>query len=109
MEFVYKCENCGACCRFWNPAHYDANIVDEHGNCIYLDLNTNKCTIYAERPMFCRVNEWYYAQPEINQNQSYEDYIFQQKIGCDILIRMKEIEDEVLSFGSLANGNSQES
>lgn len=102
MEFEYKCENCGACCRFWNPAKYDPTIVDKNGNCKYLDLNTKKCTIYDNRPIFCRIEAWYHANEDINKNYSYEEFIRQQKIGCDILIKLKETEDEILFIRSSA-------
>ena len=29
------------------------------GSCKYLDKNTNLCTIYNERPIYCRVDEYY--------------------------------------------------
>ena len=83
MEFTYKCENCGECCKNWNPARYDKNIVDKNGVCKYLDVNTNLCTIYDTRPDFCRVDVQYekYLKDKIN----WEEYIRLIKLGCDIL------------------------
>lgn len=91
MEFTYKCENCGACCRFGNPGRFDPNIVNEHGDCIYLDLKTKLCTIYENRPIFCRLHEWYSItyDPEL---VPFDVYVILQKIGCDKL--REKMKDE---------------
>lgn len=36
-------------------------MCDEDGVCIYLDKNTNLCTIYDNRPLICRVDDIYDA------------------------------------------------
>lgn len=87
FEFEYKCENCGACCRNWNPASYDSTICDENGVCKYLDQNTNLCTIYETRPVFCRCDEMFNLQNEMN----YEEYIKVMKICCDALIQLNNL------------------
>ena len=86
MEFQYKCENCGACCRHWNPARYNKEIVNEKGDCIYLDINTKLCTIYNNRPDFCRVNKWYNLH---FSNIKWEHYTTQQILGCNILRKLE--------------------
>lgn len=83
MEFIYKCENCGECCKNWNPAKHDKNIVDKNGVCKYLDINTNLCTIYENRPIFCRIDELY--KKEFKDKMDWNYYIKLQKIGCDFL------------------------
>ncbi|XP_047956135.1 uncharacterized protein LOC125201888 [Salvia hispanica] len=72
---VWQCvEKCGACCKldkgptfpspeeiFDNPSdveHYNS-LVGEDGWCIHYDKSSRKCSIYADRPYFCRV------EPEI--------------------------------------------
>lgn len=61
-------QNCGACCHL-NPrdrpdledylapedlAHY-MSLVGADGWCIHFDQTQRRCTIYADRPWFCRV------------------------------------------------------
>ena len=83
-EFQYKCENCGECCKHGNPSFWDASLDDGNGNCIYLDLKTNLCTIYSKRPIFCRTYEYYYKLCD-NTKISLNDYLIKQQKGCDAL------------------------
>lgn len=65
----WRCiENCGACCNL-NPADRPdletyltatelelyLSMVGEDGWCINYDRNSRKCSIYDDRPRFCRV------------------------------------------------------
>lgn len=55
----FNCTKCGACCK--NIA-YIAELRDcDKGNgvCKHLDLGTNECKIYANRPTICRVDEMF--------------------------------------------------
>jgi hypothetical protein len=64
----FKCDGCGACCR----------AVDCHF------LVGDKCSIYHERPLICRVDK----QAELMKNaygMSYEDYFKMTKENCDKL------------------------
>ena len=54
MSFL--CSQCGACCR--NVAHLDLPS-DKDGGCLNLDKETNKCSIYENRPDICRVDKMY--------------------------------------------------
>ncbi|KAL0333320.1 UNVERIFIED_CONTAM: hypothetical protein Sangu_1488200 [Sesamum angustifolium] len=72
---VWQCvQNCGACCKldkgptfpspdeiFDDPSDIQLykSLVGEDGWCIHYDKSSRKCSIYAERPYFCRV------EPEI--------------------------------------------
>ena len=88
-EYLYNCETCGAqCCKNWNPARYDRTIVDERGVCKYLNTTTNLCTIYNERPNFCRVYTWYYEQ--YKDQKSLQDFLSSQRLGCDILQKIAQ-------------------
>lgn len=69
----WKCiKNCGACCQlnpderpdleeYLTPAQLSQylSMVGEEGWCINFDRQTRLCTIYDQRPEFCRV------QPDI--------------------------------------------
>ncbi|KAL6503146.1 hypothetical protein OROHE_023775 [Orobanche hederae] len=72
---LWQCvQNCGACCKldkgptfpspdeiFDDPSDIEVykSLVGEDGWCIHYDKSSRKCSIYAERPYFCRV------EPEI--------------------------------------------
>ncbi|KAG8374284.1 hypothetical protein BUALT_Bualt11G0115500 [Buddleja alternifolia] len=72
---VWQCvQNCGACCKldkgptfpspeeiFEDPSDIQLfkSLVGPDGWCIHYDKGSRKCSIYAERPYFCRV------EPEI--------------------------------------------
>ncbi|EYU38495.1 hypothetical protein ABFS82_12G136700 [Erythranthe guttata] len=72
---VWQCiQNCGACCKldkgpsfpspeevFDEPSDIELykSLVGEDGWCIHYDKSSRKCSIYNERPYFCRV------EPEI--------------------------------------------
>lgn len=61
-------KNCGACC-YLNPVArpsleyfltpeemaFYLTLVGEDGWCIHYDQSKRECTIYADRPFFCRV------------------------------------------------------
>tara|TARA_Y100001970_G_C13842940_1_gene655391 strand:- start:392 stop:736 length:345 start_codon:yes stop_codon:yes gene_type:complete len=64
-------ENCGACCKFdlnnrKDIFHIlnedDINLIismtDKDGWCKFLDKKNKKCSIYKERPHFCRVEKF---------------------------------------------------
>jgi uncharacterized protein len=65
----WRCvENCGACCHllpeerpelaeYLTPEELNLylSMVGEDGWCIHFDHLTRKCSIYEERPRFCRV------------------------------------------------------
>ncbi|KAF9590882.1 hypothetical protein IFM89_000138 [Coptis chinensis] len=67
----WKCvQNCGACCKlvkspsfatpeeiFENPSDIELykTMVGPDGWCIHLNKSTRTCSIYNERPYFCRV------------------------------------------------------
>ncbi|PHT38376.1 hypothetical protein CQW23_21949 [Capsicum baccatum] len=70
-EPKWQCvEKCGACCKlekgpnfpsaeeiFDDPSDVELfnSLVGSDGWCIHFDKSTRKCSIYADRPYFCRV------------------------------------------------------
>lgn len=77
-EPLWQCvEGCGACCKldkdpaFPTPEEIftDPSVVEMYRNqigpdgwCIHYEKNTRKCSIYSDRPFFCRV------EPEVFQS-----------------------------------------
>lgn len=56
---MFPCERCGCCCRKVGEVFFARHMAKSNGVCKYLDESTNLCTIYDQRPIFCRVDELY--------------------------------------------------
>lgn len=56
---MFKCDSCGLCCRhlYLNPMYDKMHAGD--GVCFFLDQETNRCTIYQNRPLLCNVDAMY--------------------------------------------------
>ncbi len=52
----FPCTSCGACCR-QIPLDSPMNLGD--GVCRHLDTVSQRCSIYAQRPLICRVDDLY--------------------------------------------------
>jgi Fe-S-cluster containining protein len=61
----FECSGCGACCRAIS--------------CAMLDRATNLCTVYENRPDFCRVG---YSREE---GEALSDYVSRTKMACMVL------------------------
>ncbi|XP_061353935.1 uncharacterized protein LOC133298620 [Gastrolobium bilobum] len=93
-ELSWHCvEGCGACCKldkgpsfaspeeiFTDPSHVELykSLIGPDGWCIHYEKSTRKCSIYSERPFFCRV------EPEV----------FESLYG----IKEKKLNKEACSF-----------
>jgi hypothetical protein len=83
MMATWQCvKNCGACCHldpidrpdledYLTPEELTLylSLVGENGWCIHFEPETRECSIYANRPRFCRVeaqtfSELYGIEPE---------------------------------------------
>ncbi|WP_137937686.1 YkgJ family cysteine cluster protein [Chitinivorax sp. B] len=52
----YPCTRCGSCCRKMERV---AGLNRGDGVCRFLDERTDLCTVYATRPLQCRVDDSY--------------------------------------------------
>ncbi len=78
---MFECNKCGMCCRnLQNSVLYD-ELNRGDGICRY--LNGNLCSIYEERPLICRVDDFYnvYLKDEI----SLLDYYKLNYDACNML------------------------
>lgn len=55
----FPCTACGQCCRNVHLSEQTQYLSRGDGICRHLDLSTNLCTIYASRPLICRVEDYY--------------------------------------------------
>jgi len=69
---MFKCDKCGICCRnIWkNDIFKELDRGD--GVCKYLEGNL--CSVYEERPLFCRVDECYeiFFKDKMSKEKFYE-------------------------------------
>ncbi len=69
---MFNCTCCGECCRNLNKSDIYSELDGGNGICKY--LNGNKCSIYNERPLLCRIDESYefYFKEKYSLEEYYE-------------------------------------
>ena len=72
---MFYCDKCGECCRnlYMSPVYKDLHNGD--GVCKFLWGNI--CSIYAERPLFCRIDECYdiFFADKMRREEYYQENI----------------------------------
>lgn len=84
---MFCCDQCGECCRHLLLSPLYAGFHDGDGICRYLE--GNRCSIYEDRPLICRVDECYEAM--FKGTMAYEDYL-QMNYACCALLKQKKEE-----------------
>lgn len=85
---MFECCMCGECCKRLRDVADFIDVVpldDGSGRCRY--LVSDRCSIYDERPIFCRVDDAY-------------DQIFKDRISKDAYYKLcydacKKMKDEI--------------
>lgn len=54
---MFPCAQCGSCCRNLDKCGLYAELDRGDGTCRY--LLDNRCSIYDERPLLCRIDDCY--------------------------------------------------
>lgn len=54
-DYKFPCDKCGLCCRNLNAFFLYEDLHDGSGICQYLNMDTNLCSIYNERPEKCNI------------------------------------------------------
>lgn len=69
---MFECDKCGMCCRNLQQSILYDELNKGDGVCRY--LNGNLCSIYEERPLICRVDDFYnvYLKNEISLSDYYK-------------------------------------
>lgn len=69
---MFKCSECGECCRNLDKSDLYKDLDRGDGTCKY--LVGNKCSIYDKRPLLCRVDESYevYFKELYSKEEYYE-------------------------------------
>jgi Fe-S-cluster containining protein len=77
---MWECDGCGKCCESIKSILPDFAL--KNGVCCHLDTETRKCRIYFERPLVCRVDEFY--ETNLKYSMGKDRYYAQQKIMCEL-------------------------
>lgn len=67
---IFKCDQCGECCKNLKMADLYSDLDRGDGICKYLEKN-NKCSIYEQRPLKCRVDDSYVVFEKIMTKEEY--------------------------------------
>lgn len=78
---MFKCDCCGCCCRNLSKSELYINLDRGDGVCKY--LSGNLCSIYNDRPLFCRVDECY--ELFFKDNMPLEEYYRLNQKECEKL------------------------
>lgn len=85
MPMGFVCDKCGKCCRHLDTSSAYAELNRGDGVCRHLEGKL--CSIYATRPLLCRVDESYDAL--FKGKMSKEEYYKLNYMACDIIKKMK--------------------
>lgn len=77
---MFPCERCGACCRRIGEVPLVQHMAKANGACKYLNEVTNLCMIYPDRPIFCRVDEFY--EKNLSDKMTREEFYRLNKDIC---------------------------
>lgn len=80
---MFLCDKCGLCCRNIGGIELFKDMDDGTGICRFLNKNTNLCTIYAMRPLFCNVDAVYNML--FKETMTREEFYAINKAACNVL------------------------
>lgn len=69
----FPCTSCGKCCRRVNLSEITAYLDRGDGICRHFDSDTNLCKIYQERPLVCRVGDYY--KTHLSDDISWQEFV----------------------------------
>ena len=69
---MFQCDNCGICCRHVDRDEHYKSLDRGDGICRY--LQGNLCSIYENRPLWCRIDDCYemFFSETISREEYYE-------------------------------------
>ena len=81
-DIKFPCTACGKCCRKVGHSLQTQFLDRGDSVCRYLDEQTNFCQIYQDRPLVCRVEEYYkkyYLENKEKLNEYKKKYNLENK------------------------------
>lgn len=81
---MFDCDICGECCRHLDILAHIPDIAQlDRGDGICRHLSGDRCSIYADRPLLCRVDEGF--EKLFSSTMSNEEYYSICSSACDEL------------------------
>lgn len=76
---AFPCTACGKCCQ--NVGNSSLTVFLDRGDstCRHFDDRTKLCTIYADRPLVCRVEDYY--KKYLSHSIEWDDFV---KINLEV-------------------------
>ena len=108
-EKKFSCTGCGMCCRFVGDAlKYSDKAEEPHrtelkkfpfkakkdGSCE--NLIDNKCSVYEDRPLICRVDDMYDKYKDTHFKTSRKAYHLKEAQSCNSMIKQAKIDKKFL-------------
>lgn len=75
----FPCNACGQCCRRVHLSEQTIWLDRGDGVCCHFDENTHLCQIYEQRPLVCRIADYY--RTYLSEHLTWEEFV---KINQDI-------------------------
>ncbi|MCG3746033.1 YkgJ family cysteine cluster protein [Vibrio cincinnatiensis] len=88
----FPCSSCGLCCRRVNQSMETAFLDRSDGVCRYFDEQTHLCTVYEQRPLVCRVEDYY--KENLASSITWDAFIDLNVEICNELQRLSRIQNE---------------
>lgn len=79
----FPCTSCGKCCRRVYLSEKTAYLDRGDGICHHLDESTNLCQIYENRPLVCRIEDYYKAH--LAEQYTWEEFVQLNLEWCEKL------------------------
>ena len=80
---MFPCTQCGLCCRNLDKSSVYAELNRGDGVCVHFDEASHLCGIYEQRPLLCRVDEFY--EKHLSDVMTRDDYIAANLESCEAL------------------------
>ena len=69
----FPCTACGKCCQNVDKSEQTKFLDRGDGTCYHFDENTKLCLIYENRPLVCRVEQYY--QTYLKEIYEWEEFV----------------------------------
>ncbi|WP_412674141.1 YkgJ family cysteine cluster protein [Aeromonas enteropelogenes] len=81
----FPCTACGQCCRRVSESPQTVFLDAGNGVCRYFNEQSHNCTIYADRPLVCRVEDYY--RVKLAEVISWDEFV---KVNVEICQRLQQ-------------------
>lgn len=69
----FPCTACGHCCRNVHLSEKTAFLDRGDGVCRHLNTDTHLCSIYEDRPLVCRVEDYY--KTHLTEQYTWDEFV----------------------------------